>query len=42
MYLALFMAVVNNRWCLAQLPEMRRGSIFPLSEMYFFSLGTSL
>ena len=29
-------ATVSIRWCLAQVPEMRRGTIFPRSETYFF------
>ena len=29
-------ATVSIRWCLAQFPEMRRGTIFPRSETYFF------
>src|SRR6202034_2598616 len=28
-------ATVSIRWCLAQFPEMRRGTIFPRSETYF-------
>jgi len=33
MFLALFMAVVISLWCLAQLPDILRGMIFPLSVM---------
>ena len=31
---ARFTAAVSARWCDAQLPEMRRGRIFPRSLMY--------
>ena len=34
-------ATVSIRWCLAQLPEMRRGTILPRSETYFLSRPTS-
>jgi hypothetical protein len=33
MFLALLMATVSLRWCLAQFPEIRLGTIFPLSVM---------
>jgi len=39
---ALFIAVVSIRWCLAQLPDIRRGRIFPRSVIYFLRRGTSL
>jgi hypothetical protein len=39
---ALLIDVVSMRWCLAQLPDIRRGSIFPRSVTYFFRRGTSL
>ena len=39
---ALFMAVVSLRWCFAQVPVFRRGSIFALSEMKRFSFVGSL
>ena len=34
-------AMVSIRWCLAQLPEIRRGTIFPRSETNFLSRATS-
>ena len=39
---ALFMAVVNLRWCFAQVPVFRRGSIFALSDMKRLSFVGSL
>jgi hypothetical protein len=30
---ARLIAIVSDRWCLAQVPSLRRGSIFPRSEM---------
>jgi len=30
---ARLIAVVSERWCLAQVPSLRRGSILPRSEM---------
>jgi hypothetical protein len=37
MVLARLMACVSERWCLAQVPEIRRGIIFPRSvdEKFF-------
>jgi hypothetical protein len=31
--LARLIAVVNERWCVAHVPSLRRGSILPRSEM---------
>ena len=39
---ALFMAVVSLRWCFAQVPVFRRGSIFALSDMKRLSFVGSL
>jgi len=38
MFLALLTARVNFLWCFAQFPEMRDGTIFPLSEINGFKL----
>jgi hypothetical protein len=42
MVLARLMAVVNARWCLAQVPVMRLGMIFPRSDMKYRSVLGSL
>jgi hypothetical protein len=42
MFLALFMASVSVRWCLAQLPEILRGVIFPRSVVKYRSVLASL
>jgi len=34
MFLALIIAEVSSRWCLAHVPVILRGRIFPLSVMY--------
>ena len=39
---ALLIAPVSSRWCLAQLPDILRGMIFPLSVIYPLSFLTSL
>ena len=39
---ARLMAFCSLRWCSAQVPEMRRGRIFPRSGMNCWSVFTSL
>jgi hypothetical protein len=39
---ARFSAAVSMRWCFAQVPLLRRGSIFPRSLMYRLMRPTSL
>lgn len=41
-FLALFMATVSILWCLAQLPEILRGTILPRSVVKYLSILESL